>query len=390
MLVFEYKAVGKPEQYRAIDEAVRTAQFVRNKALRLWMDAKDTPHKVGKYDLNKHCAVLAREFGFANKLNSTARQASAERAWSSISRFYENAKKGVKPVGFPRFKKDCRSVEYKTSGWRLDASFAGKRITFTDGFGIGTLKLKGTWNLAFYAVSLIKRVRLVRKADGYYVQFAVKAERNESQEPAGKAIGIDVGLESFYTDTEGHKEKNPRFLRKAAKRIKLLQRRVSKKFKKGEKQTQNYKKARNRLAREHLRVSRQRKDHAVKLARCVTRDNDLIAYEDLRIVNLAKNHRLARSISDASWYQFREWLEYYGRVFGKVTVAVAPQWTSQDCSGCGARVEKTLSTRTHECPSCKAVLDRDENAARNILQKGLSTAGHAGTYAWGEDVSLVH
>jgi IS605 OrfB family transposase len=111
---------------------------------------------------------LAGEFPFAKKLNSMARQASAERAWSSISRFYENGKKGIKPVGFPKFKKHSRSVEYKTSGWKL---LGPKRITFTDGFGIGELRLIGTWDLAHYDESLIKRVRLVRRADGYYVQF---------------------------------------------------------------------------------------------------------------------------------------------------------------------------------------------------------------------------
>lgn len=385
-MILDYKAVGNSEQYRAIDDALRTAQFVRNKALRLWIDAKDATDKVGKYDLNKYCAVLAKEFDFARKLNSTARQAAAERAWSAISRFYDNCKKGVSPVGFPRFKKNVRSVEYKQSGWKLDG--LNKRITFTDGVGIGTLKLKGTYDLALYPTKLIKRVRLIRRADGYYVQFVVDIDRSEDREPTGKAVGLDVGLESFYTDSEGHKEPNPRFLRKAEKRLKLLSRRVSRK-KKG---SRNRQKARNRLARKHLKVTRQRKDHAVKAARCVVESNDLIAYEDLQIANMVKNHNLAKSIVDASWYQFRTWLEYYGKVFGKVTVAVPPQYTSQDCSRCGVRVTKSLSTRTHTCPKCSHVQDRDENAANNILKIGLSTAGHAGTWgsdtlnAWGKDV----
>ena len=164
MIVLEFKARVKPTQATAIDDAIRTAQFVRNKALRYWMDNQG----VGKYDLSKLCKDLAGEFPFAKKLNSMARQASAERAWSSISRFYENGKKGIKPVGFPKFKKHSRSVEYKTSGWKL---LGPKRITFTDGFGIGELRLIGTWDLAHYDESLIKRVRLVRRADGSYVQF---------------------------------------------------------------------------------------------------------------------------------------------------------------------------------------------------------------------------
>jgi len=91
MLVFEFKAYGKQNQFNAVDEAIRTAQFIRNSCLRYWMDNK----KVGRYDLNKYCAVLARDFPFADELNSMARQSSAERAWSAISRFYDNCKKGI-------------------------------------------------------------------------------------------------------------------------------------------------------------------------------------------------------------------------------------------------------------------------------------------------------
>ncbi|GFE68950.1 hypothetical protein CFPU101_15600 [Chroococcus sp. FPU101] len=112
----------------------------------------------------------------------------------------------------------------------------------------------------------------------------------------------------------------------------------------------------------------------------------MIAYEDLRIKNLVRNHCLAKSINDAAWYQFREWVEYFGVKFGKITIAVPPQYTSQNCSSCGEIVKKALSTRTHFCP-CGCMLDRDENAAINILRKGLSTVGHTGSQAWGENTS---
>jgi putative transposase len=117
----------------------------------------------------------------------------------------------------------------------------------------------------------------------------------------------------------------------------------------------------------------------VKLARCVVHSSDVIAYEDLRVKNLVKNHCLAKSINDAAWYQFREWIEYFGVKFGKITIAVAPNYTSQNCSNCGETVKKSLSTRTHQC-KCGCVLDRDENAAINILKRGLSTVGHTGTF----------
>jgi putative transposase len=153
---------------------------------------------------------------------------------------------------------------------------------------------------------------------------------------------------------------------------------------KTKKGSNNRAKFRNKLARKHLKVSRQRKDFAVKTARCVVRSNDLVAYEDLKVRNMVRNRHLAKSISDAAWTQFREWVEYFGKVFGVVTVAVPPHYTSQNCSNCGEVVKKTLSTRTHTCSHCGHTQDRDQNAARNILEKGLSTAGHVGTNASGE------
>ncbi len=370
MLVFEFKAYGKLTQLAAVDDAIRTAKFIRNSCIRLWMDVKGT----GKNDLQKHCAVLAANFPFANELNSMARQASAERAWSSISRFYDNCKKGIQGLkGYPQFQKDCRSVEYKTSGWKLADN--RKSITFTDKKGIGRLKLKGTRNLHFYQIDQIKRVRLVKRADGVYVQFCINVDRSENTKPTGSTVGLDVGLKEYYTDSNGVMIENPKFLRQGEKVLKRSQRRVSRKIK----GSKNRGKARQILGKRHLKISRQRKDHAVKLARCVIQSNDLIAYEDLRIKNMVKNHCLAKSINDASWYQFRVWLEYFGKVFQRVTVAVNPHYTSSYCSSCGEIVKKSLSTRTHIC-KCGCVLDRDENAARNILSRGLGTVGHTGTF----------
>ncbi|MBO1049423.1 MAG: transposase [Dolichospermum sp. DEX182a] len=370
MLVFEFKAYGKSAQIKAIDDAIRTAQFIRNSCIRLWMDVQG----IGKNDLQKYCAVLAANFPFANELNSMARQSSAERAWAAITRFYNNCKKGIPGLkGFPQFQKDCRSVEYKTSGWKL--ALNRKSITFTDKKGIGRLKLKGTRDLHFYQINQIKRVRLVKRADGVYVQFCIDVNRQENIEPSGNTIGLDVGLKEYYTDSHGVMVENPKFLRIGEKVLKRSQRRVSRKVK----GSKNRGKARQVLGKRHLKISRKRKDHAIKLARCVVQSNDLIAYEDLRIKNMVKNHCLAKSINDASWYQFRVWLEYFGKVFKRVTVAVNPQYTSLECSSCGEVVKKTLSTRTHVC-ECGCVMDRDENAARNILSRGLSTVGHTGTF----------
>jgi putative transposase len=376
VLILEYKLRANKSQQTAIDEAIRTTQFVRNKALRLWMDTRGT----GPYQLQALCSQLAKEFPFAARLNAMARQAAADRAWFAISRFYDNCKSG-KPgkKGYPRFQKDNRSVEYKTSGWKLEAD--GKQLTFTDGLGMGTVRLIGTRSIETFPIAQIKRVRLLRRADGYYVQFAVQADRQITHEPTGKQIGIDVGLKAFYTDSDGQQVDNPRYLCKAETKLKRLHRRVSRKVKR----SKNRKKAIKRLAKGYLRVSRQRKDFAVKAARALIQSSDLVAYEDLKIASLVKNHHLAKRISDASWGLFLGWLRYYGQMHGISVIAVSPRYTTQDCSGCGERVKKTLSMRTHICPACGLVLDRDYNAALNILFAALEylaayrTAGQAET-----------
>lgn len=381
MIVLEFNLKGKAKQYRIIDDMIRTAQFVRNKTLRYWIDNQG----IKLVDLYKQCAVVAKEFEWAGKLNSTARQASAERAIFAIQRFFANCK-AKKPgkKGYPQFKKHSRSVEYKTSGWKLSAD---KRcLTFTDGFAAGTFRLLGSRDLHFYAPDEIKRIRVVRRADGYYAQFCINVERTEKVVLTGKAIGIDVGLNHFYTNSDGETVPNPRYLRKSEKSLKRLQKRVSRK-KKGSK---SRKKAINKLGRKHLKVSRQRKDFAIKTALCVVKSNDFVAYEDLQVRNMVKNHKLAKSISDAAWSQFAQWLEYFGKVYSKTVIAVPPQYTSQKCSNCGDIVKKTLSTRTHIC-GCGTILDRDHNAALNVLAKGLkqtgiilNTVGHTGIHAGGQ------
>jgi putative transposase len=378
MIVLEFKAKGKITQYAAIDEAIRTAQFVRNKCIRHWMHNRG----VGQKELYRYNTALRAEFSFVNALNSHACQVAVERAYSAIARFYSNCKKSIPgKKGYPKFKKNCRSVEYKTSGWKLSED--RRSINFIDKKGIGKLKLKGTWDLHYYQLDQIKRVRLVRRADGYYVQFLVSAENKVDVELTGNIVGLDVGIKEFYTDSNGHTEPNPKFYRTGEKRLKFRQRRVSRK-KKG---SANRKKAINRLGRVHLKISRQREEHAKRVARCVIQSSDLVAYEDLRIKNLSLNHCLAKSINDAGWYQFRKWLEHFGGKFGKITVAVNPAYTSQECSNCGAVVKKSLSMRTHVC-KCGFVLDRDWNAAINILKLALSTTGHVGTWVDAERLVL--
>ena len=175
---------------------------------------------------------------------------------------------------------------------------------------------------------------------------------------------------------EGNTIENPRHYRKAEKKLKRLHRQLSRKQKK----SKNRRRARKQLAKAYLKVQRQREDFARKQANTLVTSSDLIAYEQLQIRNMVRNRHLAKSISDAGWGQFLSWVKYYGVLHAIPVVAVAPQYTSQDCSACGTLVKKMLSVRTHICPGCSVVLDRDHNAALNILQKALErTVGHTGT-----------
>ncbi|MCC5664064.1 transposase [Nostoc sp. CHAB 5784] len=383
MIIYESKLEGTKDQYERLNNAIRTGLFVRNSIIRAWIDGLIK----SRNDAYKYCKVLADnpEFPWARLLNSQARQAHAERAWASIERFYRNCASKIQgSKGFPKFKKQQTkaSAEYKISGWKL--SDDRRYIEFTDGFKAGSFKLWGTRNLHYYQLDQIKRVKVVRRHDGYYAQFLIDHKREENKELSGRQIGLDVGLNHFYTDSNGFKIDNPRFLRKDERKIKQMQRRLSK----TQKHSKNRAKARNKLGRAHLKVSRRRNDWVCKLAQRVIQSNDLVAIENLKVRNMIKNHCLAKSISDAAWVRFREWLEYFGTVYGVPVITVNPNYTSQNCSNCGETVVKTLSTRTHKCLHCGYVADRDENAALNILKLALkelvNTVGHTEINVSGE------
>jgi putative transposase len=239
----------------------------------------------------------------------------------------------------------------------------------------------------------IERVRIVHRADGSSIQFGVEAQRQIVHQPSGRQVGIDMGLLSYYTDSLGHTVDNPRYSRKAEQKLKRLHRRLSRKHK----QSQHRKKARKALAKGYLKVGRQREDFARKQADALVSSHDLIAYEHLQIRNLVKNRHLAKSLHDAGWGTFLRWVRHYGVVPGIPIIAVEPQFTSQDRSACGTRVKKSLSVRTHLCPGCGVVLDRDHKAALCLLQKALAMYPGAqgnilffgGGNAWGEPTSTA-
>ncbi len=280
MFLLEYKVKPKPLQIQAINEAIRTTQFVRNKVLRFWMDNRG----VGKAEMFRYNTALRAEYSFVTELNSHACQTAVERTLRAINRFYDNCKKQIKgkkaerplggplrvrthQAGYPRFKHNTRSVEYKVSGWKLSKN--RQHITFTDKKKIGTFKLIGSRDINYYQPEQIKRVRILRRADGYYVQFSIKLDPRDTIKPilpSQKAIGIDVGLKYFYADSRGGIEPNPRFYRYWERQLNRANRQKSKKFRKGKSQSQNYRKAKQRYALKHLKVSRQREEFVKRVA----------------------------------------------------------------------------------------------------------------------------
>ena len=388
MFVLEYKVrKPKPQQVQAIEEAIRTAQFVRNKVLRYWMDN----HGIGKTELFRYNTQLRADYSFVKELNSHACQTAVERTLRAINRFYANCREQVKPKkGYPKFKHNSRSVEYKVSGYKI--SLNRKRITFTDQKNIGELKLIGSRDLNYFQPEQIKRTRILKRSDGYYIQFCINIDPRDTVKPlipTQECCGIDVGLKYFLAESNGNIEPIPQFYRQAEKKLNKLNRRKSRKRPKGKPQSGNYHKARVRYARKHLRISRQREEFAKRVALRLIKSKDLVAYEDLNVAGLVKNRKLAKSISDAAWSTFRRWLEYFASKYGKIAIAVSPYNTSQECSNCGEIVKKSLSTRTHVCHYCGFVEDRDVNAAMVILQRGLSTLGHRETNARGDETSTL-
>jgi putative transposase len=219
-----------------------------------------------------------------------------------------------------------------------------------------------------------KTVTISQEADGWYACLSCAEVPAHPLPPAGQETGIDVGQKVFLVTAHGVVCENPRHYRTAERYLAKCAQRVARR-KKG---SQRRKKAVVLLAKAHQTVARQRTDFHHKSALALVRVNDTIYLEDLRVANLVRNRRLAKSISDVGWAQFRTILDAKAACAGRRVLAVPPASTSQECSGCGERVPKSLSVRTHVCSSCGLVVDRDENAAINIQRAGQALRGLVG------------
>jgi putative transposase len=316
---------------------------------------------------------------------ATTVQMLADRLSKSLQRFLAAKELGLPHVGFPRFKKPNRwhSIPLRQYGpsrdvW-LDADTKHLHVPAKLG---KLLKIK----LHRPLEGTPKTVHLVHRADGHwYALIVCETEPRTDHLPSRcehPDIGLDVGLKSFLTDSDGHTVENPRFYRTSQKTLRRKQRQLCRR-KKG---SQRRRKAARNVAKAHLKINRQRRDHHFKIAKQYAESYHHIAVEDLAIRNMVKNHHLAQSIMDASWGAFLDILEEKAERAGHHVIRVNPRFTSQKCHQCGEIVQKSLSVRTHLCPFCGYVADRDVNAAKNILFE--ARAWPSGTVSAGSPVEL--
>jgi putative transposase len=277
--------------------------------------------------------------------------------------FFRRVQRGEK-AGFPRFK-----------GRNRFHSFAYKEYGNGAQLDHGVLVLSKIGRIHVHWSRPIegrpKTVTLSKEADGWYVAIACAEVPTHPSLPTGQETGIDLGLESFATLSDGSMIHNPRCYRKAEQHLANCQRRVSKR-KKG---SARRRKAVCWLAKAHQTVRRQRTDFHHKTALALVQNYDTIYHEDLQVHSMVRNHHLAKSISDAGWSAFVSILNFKAANAGRSVHAVDPAFTSQACSGCGVIVQKGLSVRWHKCPDCGMSLHRDHNAARNIQWRGQRLRG---------------
>jgi len=331
---------------------------------------RETGRTFRQFDMNNYIKGLKKERPEFSEVHSQVLQNISKRIADAYRAFFRrvNEKRVGKKVevGFPRVKKFVSSLTYPQAGFK----FKSQRRIYLSGIGSVPIVLhrlpKGQ-----IKTCVIKQYR----SGKWYIGFSSDIPQEEFKPNNKPPIGVDVGLRDFVTLSNGEKIESPKFLRKSEEKLKFLQRRVSRK-KKGSK---NRRKACLKLSRQYEKIDNQRYDFLHKLSRQHVDSYSKIAVEKLQIQNMQKNHHLAKSIADASFGKYIQMLHYKAWSAGCEVIEVNPKNTTQECSNCHKIVEKELSDRMHNCPSCGLSINRDLNSAINILNR--ATDGLPGSNA---------
>ena len=359
---FQFRLRPTKKQAKALQAQLDECRWLYNELLEQRKLAyEELDLSLSKYQQSMLLPLLKEERATLTQIHSQVLQNVVDRLDKSFQAFFRRCKAGEKP-GFPRFRGMHRynSFCYPQSGFSL----VGKELKLSK---LGTIRVKMHRPIE----GEVKTCTLRRNASGDW-DVSLSCEVNvESSTPKQEAIGIDVGLENFATLSNGQEISNPRFFKNGEKVLAKAQRKLAK-LKKG---TQERRKQGKIVAKIHERISNQRKDFCHKESKKIVDQYQYICVEDLDIKKMVERSHFAKSITDASWNQFRQFLTYKAAEAGRKLGLVNPAYTTQDCYQCGYREEKKLSERTHCCSRCGYKATRDLNAAQNILALGLGWPG---------------
>lgn len=362
---FKYRLFTTPAQETALRHILDGCRWVYNKTLEVRRDAWQNEQKsLSRYDTNKLLTGWREEHDFLRDGHAQAMQDAQKRVDLAFRAFFRRVKKGDKP-GYPRFKSwqryDSFTYPQEKGNWRFLPN--GKlRIS-----KVGDIVIR----LHRPLEGQCKTLTLRRDSLGnWYACFSCIVDAKPLP-PTDRVTGVDVGVSHFVTLSNGEQVDSPKFFRHDEKALGKAQHKLSK----AEKGTPERRRRLRAVQHIHERIANRRRDFAHKLARKLVDEYQFIAFEDLNTNGMLKNHCLAKSIADVAWGQLIQFTQGKAEEAARTVVLVDPRNTSQLCSGCGIIVSKTLSVRVHKCPHCGLVMDRDQNAALNILARGLACMG---------------